>query len=245
MKTTLTMRIVLLTAAAIAAVAGISFGQVSLKVGGGVGYAMPSSDFAGTAAEYYAGTNYGLAGGLNLHAKVRVGLVGFNLTGEAAYSAFSNDGVVELPNGSLETKKQILAVKVGPEFQMSVPALPITPYLGLNVALNMFSGSDAFKGLSSVPSSTQDLKSTSRIGAGGTVGVLLGLGGLNLDVAFHYNIHNLTGASWEGADNRIDTYTALNDDKDPAYALLNTKHVVAEARSIHSMVLSVSVMFGF
>lgn len=245
MKTTLTVRIALLTAATIVAVTGVSFGQVSFKIGAGAGYAIPSSDFSGTAAEYYAGTKYGLAGGLNFHAKVRVGLVGFNLTGEAAYSMFSNDGVAELPNGTVETKKQILALKVGPEFQLSVPALPVTPYLGLNAALNMFSGSTSFKGLSSVPSSKQDLNGASRIGAGGTVGVLLSLAGTNLDVAFHYNIHNLTGKSWEGADNRIDTYTGLNDDKDPAYAVGNNKHVVSEARSIHSMVLTVSVMFGF
>jgi hypothetical protein len=244
MTKTLTMRIMLVTAAMFITVTGASFAQVSFQVGAGVGYAIPSSDFSGTPAEYYAGTNYGLASGLNFHAKARIGLVGFNITGEASYSMFSNEGDAE-PGKAMETKKRILALKVGPEFRLGLPAVPVSPYIGLNVALNMFSGSTTFQGLTSVPSGTHDLTGASRIGAGGTVGVLLNLAGTNLDVAFHYNIHNLTGAAWEGADNRIDTYTGLNDDKDPAYAVGNNKHVVSEARSIHSMVLSVSILFGF
>lgn len=242
MKKILITGVMLLT---MTVVPGVSFGQLSFQVGGGVGYAIPSGDFSGSTIDYYAGTNYGLAGGLNLHAKVRVGILGLNLTGEGSYSMFSNSGEATVGQGKVETKKNIFALKIGPEFHLSLPVLPITPYLGLNIALNTFSGSTTFQGVSSVSSGTVDLNSASRIGAGGTLGVLLNLAGTNLDVAFHYNLHNLTGKSWEGADNRLDTYTGLNDDKDPAYAPANTKHVVQNSRSIQSMVLTVSVMFGF
>jgi len=220
-------------------------GQISIQVGGGVGYAMPTSDFSGSTVDYYAGKNYGLAGGLNLHGKFRFGILGLRLNGEASYSLFSNDGDAEPGQGTLETKKRVLALKVGPEFQLSVPALPITPYLGFNVALNTFSGQTTFRGVSKVSSGTFDLTGASRIGVGATVGTLLSLAGTNLDIALHYNLHNLTGKTWEGADSRLDTYTGLNDDKDPAFAPLNDKHVVENARSIHSIVVTVSVMFGF
>lgn len=66
-----------------------------------------------------------------------------------------------------------------------------------------------------------------------------------IDIAVHYNLHNITGKAWVGGDNRVDTYSSLNDDKDPAYAALDAKHVVKESRSIQSLVLTVSVMFGF
>ena len=235
----------LLVTAALLCMTTVSYSQISLQVGGGLGYAMPASDFSGTTVEYYEGKNYGLAGGLNFHGKVRFGILGLKLTGEASYSLFSNDGESQPGQGKVETKKRILALKVGPEFQLSLPAVPVTPYLGLNVAFNSFSGSTTFQGVSGVSSGTFDLTGASRIGVGGTVGTLISLAGTNLDVALHYNLHNLTGKSWEGADSRIDTYSGLNDEKDPAYAPGDNKHVVQNSRSIHSIIVTVSVMFGF
>lgn len=239
------IRIMIFSAAALFCTTMVSYGQISLQVGGGLGYAMPSSDFSGSTLEYFAGKNYGLAGGLNVHGKVRFGILGLRLAGEASYSFFSNDGEAEPGRGKVEAKKRILALKVGPEFHLSLPAVPITPYLGLNVAYNSFSGSTTFQGVSGVSSGTFDLTGASRIGVGGTVGTLINLAGTNLDVALHYNLHNLTGKNWEGADNLIDTYTGLNDDKDPAYAPANNKHVVQNSRSIHSIVVTVSLMLGF
>ncbi len=239
------VRTVLLSAAVLLCLTSVSNGQISLQVGGGLGYAMPSSDFSGSTVEYFAGKNYGLSSGLNIHGKLRFGILGLRLAGEASYSFFSNDGEAQPGQGTLETKKRILALKVGPEFHLSLPAVPITPYLGLNVAFNSFSGSTTFQGVSGVSSGTFDLTGASRIGIGGTVGTLVNLAGTNLDIALHYNLHNLTGKGWEGADNLIDTFTGLNDDKDPAYAPGDNKHVVQNSRSIHSIVLSVSVMFGF
>jgi hypothetical protein len=229
------MVLVLMIAAAVPAAA-----QVSFQIGGGAGYVLPAGDYKGTMAEYYAGTNYGMAGGFAVHAKARVGLMGFNVTGEVDYAFLNNDGSPEGGNSSAEVDHKILSIKVGPEFRLGLPAVPVTPYLGVNVALNSFSGSTKFQGVSNVPSSTVEMTSASRIGIGATVGVMLS----SIDIAVHYNLHNLTGKTWEGGNNRVDTYSALNDDKDPQYAAGNTAHVVKDPRSIQSIVVTVSMMFG-
>lgn len=229
------MVLVLIFAAALPAAA-----QVSFQIGGGAGYFMPAGDYKGTMAEYYAGTNYGLAGGFALHAKTRIGLMGFNLTGEVNYAFLSNDGSPEGGNTSAEVDHKILSIKVGPEFRLGLPAVPVTPYIGLNVAFNSFSGSTKFQGTSSVPSSTVDMASASRIGVGGTIGVML----TSIDIAVHYNLHNITGKAWAGGGNRVDTYSSLNDATDPLYAAGSTAHVVKDARSIQSVVITVSMMFG-
>lgn len=214
--------------------------QVSFKIGGGGGFIMPMGDYKGESTDYFAGTNYGLSNGFGLNAKARVGLVGFNLTGEIGYAFLSNEGDAVPGQGTLEVSHRILSVKVGPEYRLGLPAVPVTPYLGVNISLNSFSGSTTFKGVSGVSSGTFDLNGATRIGAGATIGVMIS----SIDIAVHYNLHNLTGNTWEGGDNRLDTYKSLNDDKDPAYAVGDTKHVVKDARSIQTLVLSVSVMFG-
>lgn len=214
--------------------------QVSFQIGGGVGYIMPAGDYGGTMAEYYAGTKYGLSSGFGVHAKARLGLLGFNLTGEASYAFLGNDGSPEGGNSSAEVDHRIFSIKVGPEFRLGLPAVPVTPYLGVNVSLNSFSGSTKFQGTSSVPSSSFDMASASRIGAGATIGVMLS----SIDIAVHYNLHNLSGKAWQGGANRVDTYSSLNDDKDPLYAVGDNNHVVKDPRSIHSIVITVSMMFG-
>jgi hypothetical protein len=66
----------------------------------------------------------------------------------------------------------------------------------------------------------------------------------SIDIAVHYNLHNLSGKAWQGGANRVDTYSSLNDDKDPLYAVGDNNHVVKDPRSIHSIVFTVSMMFG-
>ncbi len=234
-SSTVAIVFVLMLAAALPAAA-----QVSFQIGGGGGYFMPAGDYKGTLAEYYAGTNYGLAGGFALHAKTRVGLMGFNLTGEVSYAFLSNDGSPQGGNTTAEVDHKILSIKVGPEFRLGLPAVPVTPYIGLNVAFNSFSGSSKFQGTSNITSSTIDMASASRIGVGGTIGVMLS----SIDIAVHYNLHNLTGKAWVGGGNRVDTYSSLNDDKDPQYAAGSSSNVVKDPRSIQSVVITVSMMFG-
>ena len=55
--------------------------QLTLQAGGGIGLAMPTGDYGGSTIEYYKGTKYGLANGLNVHARVRVGALGIRVAG--------------------------------------------------------------------------------------------------------------------------------------------------------------------
>lgn len=226
-----------------------AFGQVDFKVGGGIGLVMPAADYGGSTIDYFAGTKYGLGTGYNLHAKARLGLVGFRLTGEAAYSSLSNDGYSEPGQGKAEVSHQILSIKVGPEIQFSLPAMPMTPYLGANVALHRFSGETVFQGVSKVSSATYSLESATRLGIGFNGGVLLSLAPLtSLDISVGYNLMNLSGSEWRDLnptqDQRIDTYLALNDEADPAYQPADDKHVVSKARTIHSIQLGITILFG-
>ncbi len=226
-----------------------AFGQVDFKVGGGIGLVMPAADYGGSTIDYYTGTKYGLGTGYNLHAKARLGLVGFRLTGEAAYSSLSNDGYSEPGQGKAEVSHQILSIKVGPEIQFSLPAMPMTPYMGAHVALHRFSGETVFQGVSKVSSATYSLESATRLGIGFSGGVLLSLAPLtSLDVSVGYDLMNLSGNAWRDLnptqDQRIDTYLALNDEADPAYQPADDKHVVSKARNIHSIQLGITILFG-
>ncbi|HAL57900.1 MAG TPA: hypothetical protein DCP63_15925 [Bacteroidetes bacterium] len=223
--------------------------QITLQAGGGIGYVVPAADYKGETADYYAGKNYGLSNGFNIHAKGRVGLIGLRLTGEVSYSSLSNDGESEPGKGKVEIKHKILAIKIGPEFHLSVPLLPITPYLGANVALSSFSGETTFQGVAKVSSATYSMESATRLGLGFSGGVILSVGpAMRLDLGFGYNLMNASGKEWkdvnQSQDQRIDTYLALNDDKDPAYKPLDDKHVVENGRNIQSIQITATIMFG-
>ena len=229
--------------------ASVVHAQGTLQGGGGAGLAIPTSDYAGTTVEYYSGAKYGLASGLNLHAKARVGFLGFRLTGEVDYSSFSNDGEAQPGQGKVEVSQKVLAFKVGPEFYLGLPAVPLTPYIGANVALNSFSGETKFQGVSKLPSATYELKATSRIGVGFTGGAILKLGPLtSLDLSVSYNLLNVSGKTWEdenpAQDQRLDSYLALNDDKDPLYKAGDDKHFISSARTINSLQVRATIMVG-
>lgn len=224
-------------------------GQVDFKVGGGIGLVMPAADYGGSTIDYYNGAKYGLGTGYNLHAKARLGLVGFRLAGEVDYSSLSNDGYSEPGQGKVEISHQILSIKVGPEIHLSIPMAPITPYLGVNAALHRFSGETVFQGVSGVSSASYSLESATRIGVGVNGGVLISLAPFtSLDVSIGYNLMNLSGKEWKDLnptqDQRIDTYLALNDEQDPAYQDGNARHVVGAARDIHSIQIGVTILFG-
>jgi len=223
--------------------------QVTLQIGGGAGIAVPASDYAGTTVDYYSGLKYGLGSGLNLHAKARVGLLGFRVTGEIDYSTFSNNGEALPGQGKVEVSQKVLAFKVGPEFHIWLPVVPVTPYVGANVALNQFSGETKFNGITKVPSGTYDLKSATRIGFGFTGGALLKLGGFTfLDLSVSYNLMNVSGKAWQDEnptkDERIDSYLTLNDDADPLFKAGDEKHFVGNSRAMNSMQIRATLMFG-
>ncbi len=232
----------------LAALAAPSLSQVTAQIGGGFGAVMPSGDYAGTPAEYYNGTAYGLSTGFNAHAKARVGLFGFILNGQIGYSSLSNSG--DAPGGgTVENSHSIITLEVGPEFQIGIPALPLTPYVGANVQLNRFSGETVFKGISAVSSGTFALEPAIRVGLGVHAGVIVALGpGMKLDVGATYAMLNMFGKAWTDPqptkDDREDSYGGLNDEKDPLIAVGGAKHFVASARTINAIGFTATVMFG-
>jgi hypothetical protein len=225
-----------------------SYSQITVQVGAGGGIAIPMSDYGGSTVDFYNGTKYGMPTGFTLHAKARLGLLGFRVAGEVGYSSFSSSGEAQPGAGSVELSHNVLSLKLGPELTLGLPLVPVSPYLGANVALNRFSGEVKFQGITKVPSSTQDLQSASRIGFGFTGGVILKLGGMTLDVSAAYDLLNASGKKWEDAvgltDQRIDSYTSLNDDKDPLYRAGDDKHFINNSRSINALQLRATLMFG-
>jgi hypothetical protein len=223
--------------------------QVNLKLGGGIGLTIPSSDFSGSTLEYYNGTRYGLRSGLNIHGKAKIGLSVLNLTGEIGYSSVGNTGNSEPGQGKVDISQKVLSLKVGPEFRLSVPVLPVTPYVGANLAVHSFSGETTFQGVSKVPSATYSVKGATRIGIGFSAGTEVSIGPLlSLDFNISYNLMNVSGKQWDdvnpGINQRIDSYLSLNDDRDPQYVAGDDKHFISNERSIRSIQFTASILFG-
>ena len=223
--------------------------QVSVQIGAGIGVISPTADLGGTTLDYYAGQNYGLGSGFALAGKVRLGLLGFNLVGGVEYASLTNDGNSEPGQGFVEVSQKILTFRAGPEFHINLPAIPVTPYLGGSLALHRFSGETTFRGVSKVPSATYSVETATRFGVGINGGVIFDLGpALSLDVGVGYSLMNVGGKDWKDSnptqDQRIDSYLAFNDGKDPLYQVGNDKHFVNDERSISSVQFMVSLMFG-
>jgi len=223
--------------------------QATLQVGAGAGVRLPMGDFSGSTSDYYAGTKYGLSTGYNLQAKGRVGLPGFTLVGGVEYGHLSNSGNAEASGqGKVEVAQTIFTIKAGPEITIPLPAAPLTPYIGANVAWHSISGSTTFTGVSRVPSGTFDVAAVSRLGFGVNAGVVIKLGpGMNLDLGAEYAFINPISKEWkvtETSSNRLDSYKSLNDEKDPLYAAGNTDHFVSAARSISTFQVMATLMFG-
>lgn len=222
--------------------------QITLQFGGGLGYSSPSADMAGSTVDFFNGTKYGLESGFNIHGKARVGILFFNAFGEIGYTSFSGDGEAESGQGKVDVSQKVFSIKVGPEFQLNIPASPITPYLQGFVSLNRFSGDVEFQGVSKVPSGKYDIESESRVGFGAGAGVLFGLGGLNLDLNIQYHLMNIGGKEFNVVNStsheRLDNYTSLNDDQDPLLGLGGDDHFISSSRSIDAFEFKLSVMFG-
>jgi len=239
------MRIIL-TGAALVLAAACASAQVTFQLGGGGGIRFPISDYGGTTEDFFAGTKYGLSTGYNLQAKARVGLVGLTLVGEIDYGSMSNSGTAVSGQGKVDVSQTLLAFKVGPEYQISIPMSPVTPYLGANLAINILNGETKLQGITGIPTDTYTMESTSRLGVGFNGGIVLNIGPTKLDVGVEYSLMNpfskeFTSVSGAG---REDSYRFLNDEKDPQYSAGNTEHFISKARSINSLVVTVSVLFG-
>lgn len=226
----------------------LSYSQISVKVGGGLGYVTPSGDYGGSTIDFYSGSKYGLSSGYNLHLKAKVSILTFSLKGEVDYSSFSNNGESTPGQGKVDLSQKILSLRVGPEFKINIPMLPLTPYLDANIALNSLTGEVTFQGVSRVPSRTNEIPSATRIGFGFGGGIEYSLGpAVTLDAGVHYNLVNPIGKEYKSiaSFDRVDAYTSLNDDKDPLYSVSNDRTVVSGSRSINNIQFTLSVLFGF
>jgi len=223
--------------------------QVTLQVGAGAGARLPMAQYGGSTTDFYAGTDYGLSTGFNLQGKARVGLVGFRLFLEVDYASLSSSGDAVSGAGKLDVSQKILAAKLGPEYHIKLPAFPVTPYLGVHVSVNRISGDVKFQGTSAVPSGDYTMEAATRIGFGANAGVLVPINPLmTLDIGAEYALLNPFGRTWSDPnptrEQRIDSYLALNDDKDPLYVAGNADHFVSAARSIESLSVTATLMIG-
>ena len=223
--------------------------QVTLQIGGGVGYSVPVSDYAGSTTDFYAGTKYGMESGFNLHAKARVGLIFINAFGELNYTSFgSGKGDAEPGQGTVDLSHKIVSFKIGPEYPISIPMSPVTPYLQGFVSFNSISGSVEFQGVSNVPSGTYDIASATRVGIGAGAGVTFNVGGLKLDANIQYHLFNLAGKEYKvetiTSHERLDNYTSLNDANDPSYNANSTGHFIPNDRNISAIEFKLTAMFG-
>ena len=214
------------------------YSQVTLQLGGGLGYISPAGDYSGSTVDFYNGTKYGMSSGFNYHAKARVGLLGFNIFGIIEYSSVSGDGESEPGKGEVENSHGIFSFKAGPEFNFSVPLSPVGFYLDGFVSVNTFSGTVKFQGVSQVPSGENDLESATRFGVGAGGGVLLDiLPVVTLDFGIHFNLYNVFGQQYTGTTTnpkRLDGYTSLNDEKDPLYGTDDDIYIIENARAINA-----------
>jgi hypothetical protein len=172
-----------------------------------------------------------------------------NLVGEIDYASLQNTGNSEPGQGLVDISQNIISLKVGPEFHLSIPIVPITPYIGANIALNRFGGETTFRGVSKVPSATYSVKEATRLGVGISAGSEVSIGPLlSLDFNFSYNFMNVSGKEWNDVNpetnQRIDSYLSLNDGIDPQYIVGDEKHFIGNKRSINSVLFTVSILFG-
>ncbi len=226
-----------------------AYSQITLQVGGGLGYVSPTGDYGGSTIDFYNGTKYGMSSGFNYHAKARVGLLGLNLFGIIEYSTVSGDGESEEGQGEVENSHGIFSIKAGPEFNLSIPLSPIGFYLDGFISVNTFSGTVKFQGVSQVPSGEYDLGSATRFGAGVGGGVLLDIiPVVTLDFGIHYNAYNLLGKQYTSVvstnPKRLDAYTSLNDDKDPAYGIDDDIYIIENSRSMNAWQFTLTALIG-
>lgn len=223
--------------------------QISVKVGAGGGYVTPAGDYGGTTVDFYNGTKYGMSSGYNFHAKAKVAVLTFAVNGAIDYSKFTNDGnAFDDGRGTVEVSQSILSFRVGPEFRLDIPLVPIVPYIDANVAMNTITGEVMYQGIAEVPSGTYELESATRFGLGFGGGVEFSLGpAMTLDLGIHYNLVNLFGKEYNAdtGANRIDAYTSLNDDSDPFSVVGNDDHFISDSRSISNLQFTLTVLFGF
>jgi opacity protein-like surface antigen len=227
-------------------ITNISFSQIKFSIGPVIGYTSPAGDLSGTTMDYYNGSKYGLNGSVNFGAQAKLKLLVINAKASVMYTSLSNTGNSEPGQGSVETNMKLLTFALGTEFHLPVPLIPVNPYIGAELLFTNFKGETVFTGVSRVPSGTYTLSSASRTGLGFGAGVEISFGKKSsLDLGIKYNMYNLFGKSFSGGDDRIFSYTSLNDEADPQYSVDPDKHPISGSRIISAVQFNLSYLFDF
>ena len=223
--------------------------QVKIWLGPEVGLTVPTGDYGGTTVDFYNGAKYGLGTGVNFGALAKFKLTVLTIRGGINYSAHNNSGNSdpENPNSFIEVKQNMLTIFAGPEFSFKIPSSPVLPYLGADLLFTSLSGETTFQGVARVPSGTFSMSGASRLGLGIGGGVEFHFGKkYALDLGLRYNFINLIGKKFEElpSDARVDSYTNLNDDQDPNYAVDPNDHPISNSRSISTFQVNLAFLFG-
>lgn len=226
----------------------VSYSQLKLLVGPSFGLTSPTMDYSGETSDFFTGQKYGLRSAFNYGAlaKLTFGPIKGKLS--VSFSSLENSGLADknTPNSSVEIKNSLFVLAIGTEFGFSVPKSPVTPYIGIDLLFSSISGEFRFQGTPNVNSSANSIQSASRTGLGFSFGADITLSGiLHLDLCLKYNLLNLFGKNFKGGNGRIDSYTSLNDAADPEYSAPITVHFVGNDRSLATIQLQTSLLFGF
>jgi len=225
-------------------ITSVSKSQVGFSIGPNFGYVSPAGDLSGGINDFYTGTKYGLGSGVNIGACVKVNLLFISGRADVNYCWLKNSGNLTSSNGSAETKQNIFTFGIGPEYSITIPMSPVKPYASIEILFSTFSGESTFHGASGVQSSTISLSSATRTGLGLIAGAEFKLAVFSLDLNIRYNIHNLLGKTFSTYNNndRSNSYSALNDDKDPNYD--GNNHPVGSSRTISTLEINLGILFG-
>ena len=223
--------------------------QVKVWLGPEIGLTVPTGDYGGTTVDFYNGVKYGLGSGVNFGALVKFKLAVLNIRAGLNYSAHSNSGNSdpENPNSFIEVKQNMLMFFAGPEFSFKIPSSSVLPYVGADLLFTSLSGETTFQGVARVPTGTFSMSTASRLGFGLGGGIEFHFGKkYALDVGLRYNFINLIGKKFEElpSDDRVDSYSNLNDDQDPNYAVDPNDHPISNSRSISTFQFNLAFLFG-
>lgn len=230
---------------------GITFSQISIKLGPMLGLNSPTVDYSGDVKDFYAGTKYGLRSGLHYGVMGKLQLGPLNGRLSVSYSSLDNSGNAnpEQPNSTLEVKNNLFMFTLGTEFGFGIPFSPVKPYAGIDILFTTISGTYNYNGTSEVSSGEKSIKSATRTGLGFAVGTEVTFGrSFTLDLSLRYNLINLFGKSYDGvtnSNNRDDAYSNLNDAEDPNYSPGNSKHPIGNSRTIATIQFNAGLLFGF
>jgi hypothetical protein len=219
--------------------------QSGLQFGGGGQIVVPTADFGGSPADFYAGTKFGQMVGAGIHMKSRFNVEGVPLAATMEYSILRNRGNAEA--GEVDLEHRIFSLKLGPELFFDVGE-GATAYFSPSIALHNLGGDATFKRISTLPDTAFIMHSGERVGFGATGGMLFSLyPAATLDVSLNYDFINPFNRVWEDVnpdrDQRIDSYFYINDAADPEFAPGNPKHFIQKNRSLQTLHFKITVIF--